>query len=262
MEISISLSGLRRVFCWAMTLLLAGCAPAATPAALPTDTPQPPMDTPTPTIVWFPPTATFTPYPTQATLAPTPDQRPGIGAVIFEDDFSEAGAWRLTSTPAGSVALGRQELTIVISGAKTYLVSIREQPIFTDFYLEITANPNLCSGMDEYGLLLRVSPELDAYRFSLSCDGSVRLDRLYQGQASSPVPWMPSGAVPPGAPSISRLGVWAVGAEMRFFVNDFYQFTVRDPLLPSGGLGVFARTDDDLPLTVNFSDLVVHEVDQ
>jgi hypothetical protein len=69
-----------------------------------------------------------------------------------------------------------------------------------------------------------------------------------------------SYAVPPGAPSSSRLGVWAVGNEMRFFVNNHYQFTISDPLLLSGSVGVFARSTIDWPLTVNFSDLVIYSV--
>lgn len=178
------------------------------------------------------------------------------------DDFTGREAWTLTTTQAGSVAFGKGELTIAISEARTYLFSIREHPEFTDFYLEVTANPNLCQSKDEYGLLLRVSPSLDFYRYSLSCDGHVRLDRVYRSQASSPQPWVLSGAVPPGAPSISRLGVWAVGAEMRFFVNNEFVFTVNDPLIPGGGLGVFARSTGEMAVTVNFSDLVVYAVEQ
>jgi hypothetical protein len=182
--------------------------------------------------------------------------------VIFQDDFSDPQAWLLSTTQKGSVALGVSELTIAIAekNEKAYLVSTRQEPAFSDFYMEITASPSLCRGKDEYGVLLRVASLADYYRFSLSCDGSVRMDRIYHGQASSPQTWLLSGAVPPGAPSSSRLGVWAVGPEMRFFVNDEYQFTVKDPLLSSGLLGVFARSASDMAVTVNFSELVVYMV--
>jgi hypothetical protein len=56
------------------------------------------------------------------------------------------------------------------------------------------------------------------------------------------------------------LGISAVGDEMRFFVNGQYQFTIRDPLLVSGGVGVFARSTNNQAVTVNFSDLVVYDV--
>jgi len=187
--------------------------------------------------------------------------RPGLGVTLLQDDFSQADHWLLSDAVTGRVALGKHELTLAIASEKLYLYSLRDQPVLTDFYLEITASPTLCRGADEYGLLLRVSPALDFYRFSLSCDGRARLDRVYHNQASSPQPWMESGAVPPGAPSISRLGVWAVGKEMRFFANDQYLFTVKDPLLEAGAVGVFARSTGEGALTVSFSDLVVRRVD-
>lgn len=238
---------------------ISACSGPTEPVILSTDTPVPPTETPTPTIVWFPPTPTHTPYPTPV-LLPTEDMRPGLGELLYEDNFDQPDAWSLGTTDQGSVGLGINELTIAIGAEDTYLYSVREGWILTDFYLELTASPSMCRDLDEYGLLLRVSPGMDYYRFSLSCNGQVRLDRIYRGQASSPQPWLLSGAVPPGAPSTARLGVWAVANELRFFVNDRYQFTVRDPLLPSGGVGVFARSTDNWPVTVNFSNLQVYSV--
>jgi hypothetical protein len=239
--------------------LINACSVQPEPVILSTDTPVPPSKTPTPTIVWFPPTPTHTPYPTPV-LLPTEDMRPGLGELLYEDKFDQPDAWSLGTTDNGSVALGVNELTIAIGAEDTYLYSVRGEWNLTDFYLELTASPSMCRDLDEYGLLLRVSPAMDTYRFSLSCNGQVRLDRIYRGQASSPQPWLLSGAVPPGAPSTARLGVWAVANELRFFVNDRYQFTVRDPMLPSGGVGVFARSTDNWPVTVNFSNLQVYAV--
>jgi hypothetical protein len=240
-------------------ILCYACTVAPTAIPIPTDTQSPPTATITPTIIWFPPTATSTPFPSPV-VSPTVDMRPNLGQILFEDDFSDPKAWTLNLSPSGSVALGKNELTIAIGETNAYLFSIREEPVFTDFYLEITAEPNLCKDLDEYGVLFRVSPTIDYYRFSLSCNGQVRLDRVSGGQASSPQPWMLSGAVPPGAPSSSRLGVSAIGAEMSFFVNGQYQFSIHDPLLTSGGVGVFARSINKMAVTVNFSKLVIYEV--
>jgi len=49
---------------------------------------------------------------------------------------------------------------------------------------------------------------------------------------------------------------------MRFFVNDQYQFTVSDPLLPGGNLGVFARSGGEMDVTVSFTDLIVRDIIQ
>jgi hypothetical protein len=194
-------------------------------------------------------------------MTPTPDYRPDLGDMILTDDFASGEAWTLGRTSAGGAAIGKNELTIALSEPGAYVASLRETPVLGDFYLEITASPSLCRGLDEYGLLLRASSLRDFYRFSLSCDGQVRLDRLVGGAASSPQPWAISGAVPPGAPSISRLAVWAKGREMRFFVNEEYQFTVSDPMLPEGTIGVFARSDGENAVTINYSELVILEID-
>jgi hypothetical protein len=186
--------------------------------------------------------------------------RPDLGTVLFTDDFSAQQGWMLSHSDSGGAAYGLDELTIAIGETNAYLFSVREEPIFNDFYLEITAEPSLCRDLDEYGILFRVSPTIDYYRFSLSCDGQVRLDRVSGGQASSPQPWMYSGAVPPGAPSSSRLGISAIGEVMSFYVNGRFQFTVNDPLLASGGVGVFARAVNEKAVTVNFSDLIVYEI--
>lgn len=241
-------------------LVLGGCLPAGTPLPLPTNTPYP-TDTPPPTLtpVWFPPTATPTPFPTPE-IIPTEDLITDLGEVILRDNFSTAENWQLGHLPAGNIALGKNELTIAIHEGHAYIASLREQPELVDFYVEITANPTLCRGEDEYGLLFRASSESDFYRFSLSCDGRVRVDRVLSGTPSSPQPWAYSAAVPAGAPSISQLAIWARGKELRFFVNDMYQFSVSDPSLPSGSLGVFARSSGEQAVTVNFSDLVIREI--
>ena len=185
-----------------------------------------------------------------------------LGEVVLEEDFSIGDQWLLGKTGVGSAAIGVNELSIVVTEPDAYVYSVRASPELTDFYAEITASPMLCRGMDEYGMLLRFSSSGDFYRFSLSCDGQVRLDRVVGGTASSPQPWTYSVSVPPGAPSQSRLAVWAKGKEMRFFVNDEFQFTANDPLLPGGKLGVFARSGGEKSVTINFSDLIVRRIQE
>jgi hypothetical protein len=218
-----------------------------------------PTETLTPTVVWFPPTPTKTPV-LKVEPTATLEMRPGVGEIIFEDDFGAPGAWLLGENTKGTVAMGINELTIAIVQPKAYIFSTRTEPTFGDFYAEITASPNLCAGIDEYGLLFRVRSSGDFYRYSLSCDGQVRLDRVVGGTAGSPQPWLASASVPRGAPSTSRLGVWAVGRELRFFINDEFQFQVSDSYHGSGLLGVFARSAGENAVTISFSDLKVYQI--
>ena len=239
---------------------LVACLPLATPLPpLPTETTAP-TETPTPTIIWFPPTPTYTSLPIpNLIVTPTVDLQPEYGALIFSDDFSDPTQWTLGSFQAGKAAMAMNELTLAVNQPQGYLYSLRQNTQLGDFYLEITASPSICRDEDQYGLLLRFASELNYYRFALTCDGRTRLDRIYQGNASSPQTPIYSGSVPPGAPSTSRLAVQAVGKQMHFFINGEYQFTVRDATLPKGTIAVFARAAGPDVMTVNFSDLDVYQ---
>jgi hypothetical protein len=251
-----------RILAFLLTLIfLTACLPTASPPPpLPSETPTPPPATATLTPVWFPPTATPTPLPTATLLfTPTLDLRPTVGPLIFTDDFSDPDLWTLNQSRSASSAMNNNQLTLALSLPKGYLFSQRAEPVLRDFYLEITASPSICRGEDEYGLLIRMVDSGNFYRFSLTCDGQARVDRVFKGSASSPQPLTLSGAIPPGAPSVSRLAVSAVGREMRFFVNDEYLFSVSDRSMPEGLLGVFIRASGAGAMTVNFSDLVVSQ---
>ncbi|MBC8496073.1 MAG: hypothetical protein H8D37_00290, partial [Chloroflexi bacterium] len=220
-----------------LAFLISGCFPTSTLTPFVSATPTA-TETPTPTMVWFPATETPTSAPT-VIPSPTPELRPGVGTVLFSDNFELPTDWTLIETETGSISVANNEITAALSRDKGFIYSVREGALFTNFYAEITASPNLCSGLDEYGMLVRYQSPGNFYRYSLSCNGQVRLDRVVGGTASSPQPWMGTTSVPSAAPSSSRLGVWAVGKEMRFFVNDQHQFTITDTALPSGAMGDF-----------------------
>jgi hypothetical protein len=243
----------------AWLVILSACLPQPTPSlptATSTLTPEPALQ---PSVVWFPPTATFTPFPTRI-VTPTSVVNTEIGALLYRDDFTDPVLWTTQATTSGNISLVNSELTLAITEPRVFLFSTRQSPPSANFYVEVTANTSLCKGLDEYGLMLRVTPNLDYYRFSLSCDGQVRLDRILGGAARALQTWDFGIGVPPGAPGTVRLAAWLGGEELRLFANDQLQFTIRDPLIPSGTIGVFARAVGNTAVTVSFSDLAVYEV--
>ena len=243
-------------FALAMTLLVTSCLPMD--SSLPTGTP-PPMDTPpqTPTIVWFPPSATPT-LPAFPTYTATPEMKPGIGALTLTDDFSDESMWDTAASDLGSAAIGRNRLSIAVQPG-VYLQSLRRDLTLSDFYAEITARTSLCRGEDHYGIVLRAVGS-SYYRFVLSCDGQVRVERVKSGVKIVIREPVPSGDAPPGAPGEVRIGIWAVGSEMRLFLNGRFQFTAMEKTFPSGAFGVFARSAGETPVSVTFSDLTVYDV--
>lgn len=253
----------RFVLCWLASLWLlaaAACLPEATPAATPEPTATATVTpTATATIVWFPPTATYTPIPTME-MTPTVDLQPALGEVLFEDTFTDTTLWNTTRSAVGSIAYGKSELTLAVAQPRGLLISLRKSPELRDFYLEIDAQPSLCRGADTYGLLLRTASGQDYYRLLINCSGQLRMERVIGGRFVLIQDWMDSGQLMPGGMLRARLGVSAQGKEFHVFINDVYQFSFQDPVFERGGLGVFARSAGDTPLTVSFSNLVVYNL--
>ena len=237
-------------------LLLAACLPVSAPP--PTETPLPShTPAPTETIVWFPPTATPTRL-TLPTLTATPEMSPGIGESLLEDDFSDDEVWDTATSENGSAAVSSKRLTLTVKPG-FYLSSMRRELPLTDFYAEITARPSLCRGEDTYGIIVRGVGGF-FYRFLLTCNGQVLAERISGGTKLTIQDPLPSGDAPP-APAEVRIGIWAVGSEMRLFLNGRYQFSVVEGTFPTGAFGVFVRSSGETPVTVSFSDLSVYGVD-
>jgi len=213
---------------------------------------------PTPTIVWFPPSETPTPQPV-VTKAPTPERQPGIGSLLFADNFSAGNLWNPAVSDEASVDVTRNRLAIAVQpGVNAY--RIRQGPVLTNFYAEITARPSLCRDNDAYGLLFRAPNNVAYYAFVLSCNGTARAERVRFDRSYPLHPATPSADVPVGAPGEVRLGVWVSGSDMRFFLNGRYQFGTNDSAYKSGAVGAFARSTGATPVTILFSELSVYDV--
>jgi hypothetical protein len=239
-------------------ILLNACLGVVTPEPLPTETATS-TPSPTATIEWFPPTSTAEIIPTN-TVIPTKEFNSEVGEIIFRDDFNSPDDWTVPQTDRGQINISNGEIYIIINQPDSLLVGTREKPDFQNYFVEITANPILCSENDEYGFLFRVLGRERYYRFSLSCAGEVKLDKVTPAGVFSLQPWMRSASVPVGAPSISKLEVLALNNEFRIFINGDPQFTVSDQELQFGAFGVFARSVGEKAVTVSFSDLIVREV--
>ena len=225
---------------------------ATQPAITPT-----PVPVITQTIDWFPVTATPTQFPTRLLPTPTPFTRPSSGDLILQDDFSNKVLWQTLQSASGNVAYGTDELTLAIAQPKASLFSFRDKLTLDNFYLEIDANPSLCQDSDQFGVLFRVISAQNYYRYLMTCGGQLRLERLINAEASVVQDWTPAVGLASSVTNSYRLGVWASGGDLRFYVNGVFQFNHKEPTLPSGGIGVYGRSMKDNIVTINFSNLEI-----
>jgi hypothetical protein len=166
--------------------------------------------------------------------------------------------WDTAESNEASAVIDDDRLTLAVQ-SQVYMISLRQDLVLGDFYAEITARPGLCRGDDSYGFLVRANA-VAGYRFSMYCNGLVSAERVSVGKRYDLQKPIPSGDAPPGAPGEVRIGVWAVGDEMRLFLNGRYQFSVTEPSYSSGTVGVFVNSAGDTAVTVSFSDLTVQDV--
>ncbi len=213
---------------------------------------------PTSTRIWFPPSATATLGVDSINQTSTPAPILELGNLILEDDFSNETLWDIASSEQATSAINSNRL-ILSAQSGVYMLSLRHEIVLTDYYAEITAQPSLCKGKDNYGLLIRAS-SASYFRFVITCDGTVRAERYSSGTRLVLQQPEISADVPRGAPSQVKIGVWVYGKEMRLYLNDHFQFSIIDPSFPSGTIGVFVRSEEDTPIVIAFSDLVINEI--
>jgi len=217
---------------------------------------------PTVTIDWFPATATWTPFPTAEPSA-TPQLLPGLGTQVYRDDFNDLKIWSLAkaqSSGGNSIILNGNLLTLAINVPPATLFSLNNELALTNFYAEMTVSANRCFGTDTYGLLFRAASGAYTYRFLLNCMGKVRVEQTRGGRTVPLQDWVPSGDAPPGAPGQVKMGIWAAGVEMRFFLNGRYQFSIVDPVFKNGSLGVYANATSPDGMNIGFSELIIDSV--
>lgn len=244
---------------WLLGLMLGGCAGLIEEAYTPTPSLPPPTETTT--IQWFPATNTATVFIAPSATA-TQDPLPGVGELLFSDDFSDPDLWDTVASGEASAQVTDGRLTLSLSEPRLTVTSLRTMPSLEDFYASVTAVTSLCKGNDQYGVVFRAAPGGNFYRFLLACNGSVRLERVRGGTVEIIQNWAASGDAPRGAPAEVKIGVWILGSEMHLLLNNHPEFVVRDPVFHIGRLGFFAYAGGDTPVIVSFRDLAVYSVRQ
>ena len=220
-----------------------------------------PTFTPTATINWFPATNTPTPLSTQR-ATPTTVLLPGLGPRILEDSFSRTDQWDISVYIAGQGIVSSDQLTLSIpeGSESASITSLLQGFQAGDYFTRVKVNLSLCKGRDQVGFLFRVSSPMDFYRFSITCSGETRLERVVEGQPSVIRNWAFSPDAPLGAPGEVILGVSVSGQDLELFLDDRFQFSIQDGVLSEGGLGFYLRASSDSPVNVSFSDLEAFQV--
>ncbi len=121
-------------------------------------------------------------------------------------------------------------------------------PTLTDFYIQMTVQSEMCSGKDEYGLIVR-GPAHKAgvsygYIVAFTCDGHYRITRLDSANPYTAVDLVSLARGEPIAPGENQtnvLGIRAEGSKLTVFANGYFLAEITDVSYPQGRYGLFVQ---------------------
>jgi hypothetical protein len=187
----------------------------------------------------------------------TPDIIAGLDEVLFRDRFATQTGWQTRETRVGGVSYLDGRFSLAVNEPHTFYSAISPAPVFIDGYIEVQAQAILCSQGDTYGLIFRVSPEGDHYRYTLSCSGELRVSRISGSEEFVLIPDTRTNSVLSGLLVDNRMAVIMSGDEFRFFVNGVEVVSDQDDALLAGEVGLIVRARAGGQTTVSFDNFVV-----
>jgi hypothetical protein len=225
---------------------------ASTDTPLPSDTPE---LSATPTVEDTP-TATSAPTPTTV----SGDPREELGQPSWRDTFASAENWPLYDDEHVQMRLKDGGLQMTALNADKHFSWMLAFSVLKNFYLEVTASPGACSGLDQYGLIARSPDAVVGYLFAFSCDGRYSL-RRWDGKRSLYLEdWTPSDFILKGANQTNRLGLEAIDNHLSLYANGNLLAEVTDGNYPKGGFGVLIGATETAGFKVQVSQVQYWEL--
>jgi hypothetical protein len=237
-----------------LQVVTATLPPGATgaPAATATATPLPPTAAPT-----LAPSATDTPEASPTATPVEGDPRDALGDPTFQDtkfkeDNNWGSAWKDDFTQGD---FKNNELVLTSIGVDGWTLT---WPIISDFYIEMTATTGDCSGMDRYGLIVRVPESFDrGYLFGFTCDGhySLRVWDPAKKQYTYLVKWTHSDDIITGSNQTNRIGLMAEGDKLSLYANGKLLGSTTDSRFAKGRFGPYVGHADTKNFTVYIKEI-------
>jgi hypothetical protein len=219
-----------------------------------------PTVTPTDTLPASPtPTATPSNTPTQSFTPPAEDPRLTLGAPTYRTDFPDSTNFYLYEDANVSFSVDGHKFVMTAKESNSYDSWTLNAWKLTNFYIEITATPDACSGRDRYGLVVGVPPSANypAYLLRFSCDGyysfgyfNLDIDNKFHYLAD----WTPSTYIHAGSGQTNRMGLKAEGTHLFLYANGHFLTDVAEPSFGLGRTGLFVGSVNTDNFTVRLSE--------
>ncbi len=228
-------------------------APTMTPQVI-VETPQPPSETPT-----IEPSLTTTS--THTATSPAGDPSLTLGDPGFYETFSSGTSFGLAEPyedDAVKIEVKNGAMvfrSLNINRGMRWRLTSRD-PL--NLYLEGTFKTLNCSGVDQYGIVMRAPTYSDGigYYFGATCGGQYYLMRWDAGGQKSIVNLTTDSNLYAGSNQTNRLGIMANGKTIRLYVNGKLVRELEDDgITAKGYIGAFSSAKEDPNFTVHMEEL-------
>lgn len=221
----------------------------------PLETPAQTAQITTPTATAPAPTATATaasptPPPSATPSLPSTDPLLYLGEPDFYEPFDSDANWSLYQDEHVSFEVDNGQLAMTAFNPDYWDGWTLSWPGISDFYLEMIASPQTCSGTDRYGMVVRAQNSDEgylAYLYGVTCDGRYSLRRWNGSNYVTIVDWTESESIHKGADQGNRIGLMADGKKLSLYANGVLLKEISDDTHLSGKFGVYVgsvRTPD------------------
>jgi hypothetical protein len=198
-------------------------------------------------------TPTVTEAPTVTTVASDP--RETLGEPTWKDSFNTGDNWPLFDDEHVTMTVSNGQLQMTALNADKWNSWMMTATSLANFYLEGTATPGPCSGLDHYGLMVRAPDQNQGYLYEFSCDGQFSLTKWNGKFSVRLVEWTKSDAIQAGAGKTNRLGVMAQDSKLSLYANGNLLTEVVDNSYLMGGFGVLIGATETPGFTVTFDQM-------
>jgi hypothetical protein len=134
--------------------------------------------------------------------------------------------------------------------------------IAPNYYLQMAADIDDCSGRDRDGLVFGSTDFNHAYLFGVYCDGGFSF-RYFDGgtqKYTKYIDWTHSGFVNAGPHNGNRLGVKVDGTHLMFYINGHYVGDKNVPDFGAGRIGVFVASENTSNFHLAISDFAYWKI--
>lgn len=209
------------------------------------------------------PTGTVTPSPS-STVTPTAplsadDPKLRLGEPDWKDTFKNGDNWALYEDEHARFRARDGALIMTAFQAENRDSWMLAVPEPDNYYLEVTAAPQACSGLDRYGIIFRTDAT-EGYLFGFSCDGQYSLRRWNGDKFKALVDWTSSPDILSGADKTNRMGLMVEGDQFSLYANGKLLNEVSDDSYSHGGFGLFVASENTQDFKAQVSEAAYWEL--